>query len=51
VYTDSLIPDLKESLEAFFLNQSFKKDSLLLAAIDHEHEEALIEIIQELFMS
>ncbi|MCD8574270.1 MAG: lipoate--protein ligase [Erysipelotrichaceae bacterium] len=51
VYTDSLIPDLKESLEAFFLNQPFKKDSLLLAVIDHEHEEALIEIIQELFMS
>jgi lipoate-protein ligase A len=51
VFTDSLIVDLKETLESFFLNQPFRKDILLLSAIDHPHEEYLIEIIHEIFMS
>jgi lipoate---protein ligase len=51
VFTDSLIPDLKESIEACLIHQSFRKDTLILAAIDHPYEEVLIELINELFMS
>ena len=51
VFTDSLLLDLKETLESFFLHQPFRKDILLLKAIDHPHEEYLAEIIQEIFMS
>lgn len=51
VYTDSLLPNLKESFEAFFTSRAFKKDVLLLACIDHEYEDYLVEVIQELFMS
>lgn len=51
VYTDSLIPDLKEAIETLFLDQSFRKDILLLRVIDHQYEEYLIELIHEIFMS
>jgi lipoate-protein ligase A len=51
VFTDSLIVDLKDTIEALFLNQPFRKDVLLLRCIDQPHEEVLIDIINELFMS
>jgi lipoate---protein ligase len=51
VFTDSLIPDLKESLEACLLNQPFRKDALLYHVIDHPHEDVLVEMIHEIFMS
>jgi len=51
VYTDSLMIDLKDSIETVFINQPFRKDALLLAIIDHPLETYLSEIIIELFMS
>jgi lipoate---protein ligase len=51
VFTDSLIPDLKENIENFLLHLPFKKDALLLKVIDHPHEDVLVELIHELFLS
>lgn len=51
VFTDSLDRDIKSAFESFFITLPFTKSAMLLASANHEYEDYLVEVINELFMS